>query len=607
MHATLTLESARRHAARLGVVLAGALAFALLAPDMARSAAPPVNDNRNSAILIKDIPSAIRGTTLGATVERLDPQVSPCGRIEGSVWYRLRQAPDGTLGFSVQGAGLSPVVRVYHPTKQELEDVDCSAAGQGQPAAVTFVPRRGDTYLVMVGRRPGTPAEPFAISTKLFLPPANDGIREAKRLGPLPLDVAGTTIAATSEDTDPTGCGLAGNTVWYSLTPSAGQRILLRMHAAGSFDAAVVVLQKVRSQITEVACGQTNATGDLVVAWDTAKRSSYLIAVGTREGATPGDFTLKANAPPTREKAPGLALSTGQVRATVNWLSDPNDFFWTTFSAGTTYRIAFTSSCAHLTVMGPYAELKSIGCNGFTTFTPGPDGAGRYVFEVTAPHHEGTIAYHLVVLKAGMDDMGLGRLAQNLHTVHGALTPSSGDVVDLYHFNVTGETAQDTRLRLGTKPHAGIELELYDDTGYEIASSGQQIRENLDPGRYVFAVRSHFTQPGGRYEVWLVIRSLTKTTLTLPKAEVPLGTTLSPTISITPAPDMGGVTYQVDRLDPLEGWVFSRMVTTQVGKPIYWAPPAQGNWRIRARYLGSLKFSPSVSEYAHLSVTAPNV
>ena len=67
------------------------------------------------------------------------------------------------------------------------------------------------------------------------------------------------------------------------------------------------------------------------------------------------------------------------------------------------------------------------------------------------------------------------------------------------------------------------------------------------------------------------------------------------------------MTYQVDRLDPLEGWVFSRMITTQVGKPIYWAPPALGNWRIRARYLGSLRFSPSVSEYAHVSVTAPSV
>jgi hypothetical protein len=68
---------------------------------------------------------------------------------------------------------------------------------------------------------------------------------------------------------------------------------------------------------------------------------------------------------------------------------------------------------------------------------------------------------------------------------------------------------------------------------------------------------------------------------------------------------MGGVTYQVDRLDPLEGWVFNRMITVQLGKPITWRPPALGRWRIRARYLGSLKFSPSVSEYTHVVVTAP--
>lgn len=51
---------------------------------------------------------------------------------------------------------------------------------------------------------------------------------------------------------------------------------MLRTHTEGSFDAAVVVLRKVRSETSEVVCGQTSATGDLVVAWDTPKRASYL-------------------------------------------------------------------------------------------------------------------------------------------------------------------------------------------------------------------------------------------------------------------------------------------------------------------------------------------
>jgi hypothetical protein len=497
------------------------------------------------------------------------------------------------------------VIRVYHPTKLQLEDVECAAAGKGEAAKVTFEATRGDSYLIVVGRRPGTPAEPFTFTTKLFLPPANDGIREAKRLGPLPLNVTGTTIAATSEDSDPTSCGLSGNTVWYSLAPSPGQRIVLRTHTDASFDAAVVVLRKVRSETNMVVCGQTNASGDLVVAWDTAKQSTYLIVIGTRENASPGDFTFKAIAPATREKAPGIKLTTrGQVRATVDWLSDPNDFYWTNFAAGVTYRIAFTSACAHLTVTGPYAELKSIGCNGFTTFTPGPDGAGRYVFEITAPHHPGTVGYRLVVLKAGLDDMGLGRLVQNLHTVHGSLWPAAADVVDLYHFTVTGTTS-DVRLRLGTRPHSGIELQLLDDSGNEIATSSHQIRENLGPGRYVFAVRSSFTEPGGGYAVWLVIRTLTTTTLTLPQKAITLGTAVSPTLVTTPSPDMGKVTYQVDRLDPLEGWVFNRMITVKLGARITWTPPALGQWRMRARYLGSLKFSPSVSEYSGVTVTEP--
>ena len=55
----------------------------------------------------------VPGTTVEATVERLDPQVSQCGRIESTVWYRIDQAPDGTIVLGVRGAGLAPVVRVY--------------------------------------------------------------------------------------------------------------------------------------------------------------------------------------------------------------------------------------------------------------------------------------------------------------------------------------------------------------------------------------------------------------------------------------------------------------------------------------------------------------
>lgn len=64
-------------------------AFALVAllsfPGLAR-ATPPPNDNRASAEVIPSFPVTIQGTTVEATLERLDPQVSDCGRVESTVW-----------------------------------------------------------------------------------------------------------------------------------------------------------------------------------------------------------------------------------------------------------------------------------------------------------------------------------------------------------------------------------------------------------------------------------------------------------------------------------------------------------------------------------------
>ena len=78
------------------VAVVATVAAALLLAGGAQ-AAPPPNDDRANAAPIPTFPATIQGTTAEATVERLDPQVSQCGRIESTVWYRIDQAPDGTI------------------------------------------------------------------------------------------------------------------------------------------------------------------------------------------------------------------------------------------------------------------------------------------------------------------------------------------------------------------------------------------------------------------------------------------------------------------------------------------------------------------------------
>src|SRR5438067_8936524 len=107
-----------------GLALFAALAFA--APALA---APPPNDNRDDAQLLPSFPAVVHGTTVDATVERLDPQVSKCGRIDATVWYRIQSAPDGTIVATVKAtAPLAPIVRIYRINPSNIAEMSCGTA-----------------------------------------------------------------------------------------------------------------------------------------------------------------------------------------------------------------------------------------------------------------------------------------------------------------------------------------------------------------------------------------------------------------------------------------------------------------------------------------------
>ena len=140
-----------------GIAVLGALLAALALPGQA-VAAPPPNDNRADSILLPDFPATVHGATAEATVERLDPQVSRCGRIESTVWYRVEAAPDGTIVATAQAAaGFTPVLRIYRRSSSSIQELDCATATAGGKAVVSVQAVRGAGYLILVGRRPGRP------------------------------------------------------------------------------------------------------------------------------------------------------------------------------------------------------------------------------------------------------------------------------------------------------------------------------------------------------------------------------------------------------------------------------------------------------------------
>ena len=567
------------------------LLLALLAAPGTALAAPPSNDNRADAQALESFPAVVAGSTAEATVERLDPQLSQCGPVEATVWYRIDQAPDGRIVVSNQGAGYAPVIRVYRRQTSTIRELDCGSAAAGGRASASFEAVRGAGYLVLVGKRPGTADAAFELRAELFLPPANDSRRGARTVS-LPGSIRGTTLGATADESDPEGCDLTGASVWYRLRSPLGRRVVLTVAAAGNLDASFAVVEQRRSQARAIGCSQTGDGGRGGGTYVPRRGSAYFAVVGHQGTSDPGTFTLSGVVAQPAERVARQLPGRG-VRSSVHYLTDVNDLWRVQLRAGVVYKLGFQAgeSCPAATFRRGTKLLFRIGCAGVRTFSPGPDGGGRYVIEVQAGPVGGVQGYGLRLGAAGPDDLGIGRLLPNGIASRGALSVAALDVTDLWHFDVS--RTSDVRLDLRS---SGLALTLLRDDGGRLGS-GATVRRQLGPGRYVVAVGGG----SGAYSLSLLIRDITRTALSLPQPVVAPGQAVSLRPEVTPA--AGGVTeLQVDRFDPLTGWHFHRLIRVPVGGSVSWVPPAEGRWRVRARFLGTRTASPSRSEYAHLLV-----
>lgn len=243
-------------------------------------------------------------------------------------------------------------------------------------------------------------------------------------------------------------------------------------------------------------------------------------------------------------------------------------------------------------------------CRGYTTFTPGPDGGGRYSVEVEATTAQRQ-SYRLHVVAAAADDLGVGVELAAGSNRRGRLSPSGVDVVDLYHFDV-GRLSE---VRLGLARGAGrsFSLVLLTDTGDRLATGDDSVRRRLARGRYVVAVQAPAGTSAGPYRLALQLRDVTSAAMLISgerSAEVAPGTTVSLACLVSPSSG-GRVELQIDRFDTLGGWQFYRVIRVAPGTPISWRPPAVGRWRVRARFLGTRQSAGSRSGYAYLTVAKP--
>ena len=194
----------------------------------------------------------------------------------------------------------------------------------------------------------------------------------------------------------------------------------------------------------------------------------------------------------------------------MHYLTDVNDLWRVQLRAGVVYKLGFQGgeSCPKRPRSAAARKLLfRIGCSGVRTFTPGPDGGGRYVIEVEAGRSGGSRATGCGSAAAGPDDLGVGRLCRTAIASRGALSVAALDVTDLWHFDVA--RTSDVRLDLrssGLDAHAAARRR-------RPSGSGATVRRQLGPGRYVVAVGGG----SGVYSLSLLIRDITRTALSLPQ------------------------------------------------------------------------------------------
>jgi PKD domain-containing protein len=200
------------------LVLFLTLVFAAF-PAAARAEAPP-NDNFADARLIEagSLPYSDSVDSSEATTEAAEP--APCGGFERSVWYSLTPAQAGVIQIDSIGSSTFNVLTVYTGASLgTLGSQGCASSG----SAVNLRADAGVTYHIQI-RSFGSLVR---LNARLVAPPSNDDFENATVIDPgsLPFNNTQSALAATRQTGEPTpSCsafGPAGNSWWYSFTPSS--------------------------------------------------------------------------------------------------------------------------------------------------------------------------------------------------------------------------------------------------------------------------------------------------------------------------------------------------------------------------------------------------
>ncbi len=256
------------------------LAFALPATSLA---APPTNDDFDSATVIPGLPFTGNLETTEATWATDDPMDCTSN---GSVWYAFTPATDMRIEANTFGSDYDTVLSVYTGSRGSLTLVPgaCNDDYDGLQSRVQFDAIGGTTYHFLIGfccghGENGGGNLVFSVQeVEVPPPPANDNFSDAISIYTLPFSDMVDTSGASMEVGEPSSSCVSlddlTSTVWYTFTPA--ESVSVSANASAPFGTMVAVYTgSSLADLTEIGC---RAWGGLMTFRADAGNSYYIQA-----------------------------------------------------------------------------------------------------------------------------------------------------------------------------------------------------------------------------------------------------------------------------------------------------------------------------------------
>ena len=157
--------------ATLGIALV--LGLVLTAPSAA-VAAPPGNDDFDTAVAFTEVPFEATEDTTEATVADDDPIC-----VEGStntVWYTVRLAATTEIAVDTFGSDYDTVLSAWTGPRGALDLVACNDDSGSLQSRIAFTAEAGVTYHLLIGAFPGSPPGTLVLHGQALPPPVTLGI-----------------------------------------------------------------------------------------------------------------------------------------------------------------------------------------------------------------------------------------------------------------------------------------------------------------------------------------------------------------------------------------------------------------------------------------------